>query len=171
MGPATHGRNDKREGKQTRSENVSKSQSGCLELTDTASVRPIYARPSQIALLEEDARTKVRRHGAAKAGVVRNRQGLHGTRENAGYSLPQIVVVQVELSESGEGRDGCGDRVGERVGGEVTVNPIEYQQIVDSTPSIDHVQNKQGTLQGLTSRQTVDGIRQPLVFDDQALQR
>ena len=171
MGPAAHGRNGKREGKRTRSENVSKSQSGCLELTDTASVRPIHARPSQIALLEEDARTKVRRHGAAKAGVVRNRQGLHGTRESAGYSLPQIVVVQVELGESGEGRDGCGDRAGERVGGEVTVNPSNISKSSTQNSKCYHVQNKQGTLQGLTSRQTVDGIRQLLVFDDQALQR
>ena len=49
---------------------------------------------------------------------------------------------------------------------------IKYQQIVDSKfPWAEHAQNKQGVLQALTTRQTVNGIRQPrLVFDDQALQ-
>ena len=69
------------------------SQSGYLELTNTTSVRLVHARPSQITLLEGGARTKVRRHGAAEIGVVRNRQRLQGVRENAGYGLPQIVII------------------------------------------------------------------------------
>ena len=82
---------------------ISKSQFGGLELTDTTSVRLVYTRPFQITLLEEEARTKVRRHGATEVGIVRNRQGLQGTREGSWYSLLQTVVVQVELGESGEG--------------------------------------------------------------------
>lgn len=94
---------------------MSKSQSGCLELADATTTCPVYARPSQITFLEEDARTKVRRHDAAEVGIVRNRQGLERTREGAWYSLLQAVVIQVELGENGEGRDGGRDWTGERV--------------------------------------------------------
>jgi len=77
-------------------------QRGCLELTNPTPIRLVHARPSQITLLEEDTRTKVRGHNTAEVGIVRNRQGLERTREGARYSLPQVVVVQMELGESGE---------------------------------------------------------------------
>jgi len=79
------------------------SQSGCLKLTNPTSVRLVHTRPFQITLLEEDARTKVRRHGTTEAGIVRKGQGLQGARERSRYSLSQIVVIQMELGESGEG--------------------------------------------------------------------
>jgi len=75
----------------------------CLELANPASVRLVHARPFQITLLEEDARTNVGRHGTAEVGIVRKRQGLQGTRERARHTLPQIIVIQMELGESGEG--------------------------------------------------------------------
>jgi hypothetical protein len=40
--------------------------------------------------------------------------------ESARNSLPQVVVIQVKLGESGEGRDGRRDRTRERVRGEIT---------------------------------------------------
>jgi len=79
------------------------SQSGCLELTNPTSVRLIHTRPFQTTLLEEDARTNIRRHGTSEVGIVRKRQGLQGTRKRSRYSLSQIVVIQMELGESGEG--------------------------------------------------------------------
>lgn len=85
-------------------------QGGCLELTNPTPVRLVHTRPSQIALLEGSARTKVSRHGAAEVGVVRDRQRLEGTGEGVRDSLLQVVVIQVKLGESGEGRDGRRDR-------------------------------------------------------------
>jgi hypothetical protein len=54
----------------------SNNQSERLELTNPTSIRLVHACPPQIALLEEDARTNVRRHGTAEVGIVRDRQGL-----------------------------------------------------------------------------------------------
>jgi hypothetical protein len=55
---------------------TSKRLSGCLELANPASVRLVHARPGKVALLEEDARTKVRGHGAVEVGIIRDRQRL-----------------------------------------------------------------------------------------------
>ena len=69
-------------------------------MTNPTSVLLVHIRSPQITLLEGGARTKVRRHGATEVGVVRDRQGLQGMGERAWYSLPQVVVIQVELGES-----------------------------------------------------------------------
>jgi len=79
------------------------SESGCLELTNPTSIRLVHTRRFQVTLLEEDTRTDVRRHGTTEVGIVRKRQGLQGARERSWYSLSQVVVVQMELGESGEG--------------------------------------------------------------------
>jgi len=89
-------------GTQARSAMISRSQSGCLELTNPTPVRLVYARPSQITLLQEDARTNVRGHDTAEVGIVRNGQRLERAWEGAWYSPLQVVVVQVKLGESGE---------------------------------------------------------------------
>lgn len=91
-------------------------------MTDPTSVRLVQARPSQITLLEEDARTNVRRYCAAEIGIVRDRQGLQGMREGTWYGLLKVVVIQMELRESGEGRDRGRDWARERVGGKVAIN-------------------------------------------------
>jgi hypothetical protein len=49
---------------------ISCGQIECLELTNPTPVRLVDARPSQITLLQKDARTNVRRHGTAEVGVV-----------------------------------------------------------------------------------------------------
>lgn len=75
---------------------------GHLELTNPTPIRLVHARTSQVTLLERSARTKGRGHGAVEVGIVRHRERLEGRGERAWDSLPQVVVVQVELREGGK---------------------------------------------------------------------